>query len=129
MFERVQHPPPASHQIRDLGFQRRDMRRVFAQVSIIQPDEQRLKALPAMNTEDLAVEEVVQARHQGLFADAYHCRMPFRQVGAFRATDVVHPSPIVLAEHPASAIPAEDVGPQDVCPFGLCVWVQAGAAT
>ncbi|TDB90506.1 hypothetical protein [Actinomadura sp. 7K534] len=111
MFERIQHPRPAPDEICDLGFQGRDMLLVFPQVAIVQPDEQRLKTLAAMGTENLPVEEVVQPRDEGLFTDPHDCGMPFGQVGAFRAADVVQPPPIVFAEHPAFAVHASDVGP------------------
>nr|WP_245920295.1 hypothetical protein [Actinomadura mexicana] len=119
LFERIQHPRPATAEVRDLGFQGCDMRFVFTEVSIVQPDEQRLKTLPAMGTEDLPIEEVVQPRDERLFTDPHDRGMPFRQVRAFRAADVVQPPPIVLAEHPAFAVGTGDVGPQDARVFGV----------
>nr|WP_030177248.1 hypothetical protein [Spirillospora albida] len=128
LFKRIQHPRPATTEIRDLGFQGCDMRFMFTQMSIVQPDEQRLKTLPAMGAEDLPIEEVVQPRDERLFTDPHHCGMPFRQVRAFRAADVVQPSPIVLAEHPAFAVGTGDEGPQDVRVFGVFGIGSAGTA-
>ncbi|MFI0484464.1 hypothetical protein [Actinomadura sp. 9N215] len=71
---------------------------MFAQAPITQPDQKRPQPLPAMGSEDLAVEEFRSAPPRVPLPG------PGRQEGALLAADVIHPPSVVLAEHPAFAL-------------------------
>nr|WP_245667656.1 hypothetical protein [Actinomadura macra] len=131
ILQRIEYTrlPPA--QVLDLGFGHRDLRLMLIQVIIVEPSEKHLQTFAAVGAEDLTVEELVQPLHQRFLPHPDHGGMPFGQVGALRAANVVGVAGVLLAEHPPPTQAARHVGPQHKGPprlLGLAptTWATTG---